>query len=202
MKKIPSLSGLVAALILLGTVLPAGAYPEFQKFVVQTTGRPVNCALCHVNSDGPEGTAPGQIGHLNQAEMQRLGQARAALQPGQNVESPILNAFGNHIIRNLGKNKFVELKSAPAALADLLPPESDLDGDGIPDAQEFLTGTNPTNRHDGDPLLLFEHNFRSNLTGILLTLAATVAGMWGLKHLLRGFAAASLRKDPDHDDPV
>lgn len=179
----------------------AAAYPEFQTYVARSTARPVNCAMCHTNADGPEGTAAGQIGRLSAADLQRLGQARAALTAGQPVDNPILNAFGNHIIHSIGKTKFVELKNSPATLADLLPQDSDLDHDGIPDAREYLDGTHPVNRIDGDPAKLFVYNFRTNLTTILLTLAATVSGIWGLKHLLRGFAAATAGRKSGEDDP-
>ena len=175
------------------------AYPEFQTFIAKSSGRTVNCAMCHSNSDGPEGTAPGQIGHLDAAELERLGRARAALQPGQSVDSPILNAFGNHIVKSIGKEKFVELKVSPGTLADVLPPDSDLDHDGIPDAREYLDGTLPVNHNDGNPLLLFHHNFRANFLAIVLTLAATVSGIWGLSHLLHGLATASRIKETEND---
>jgi hypothetical protein len=186
---------LYGLLVFLFSSSSALAYPEFQVFAAKTSGRTVNCAMCHTNADGPEGTAPGQIGHLTPAELDRLGHARAALQPGQNVDSPILNAFGNHIIKSLGKEKFVELKVSPANLADVLPPDSDLDHDGIPDIREYLDGTLPVNHNDGNPLLLFKHNFRKNFTSIILTLAATISGIWGLSHLLHGFATASKIKE-------
>jgi hypothetical protein len=173
----------------------AQAYPEFQKFVVTNSKRPVNCAMCHANADGPEGTAPGQIGRLNAAEQERLGRARAAFQPGQNVDSPILNAFGNHIIKSVGKQKFLEIKLAPAQLAEALPKDSDLDHDGIPDVREYLDGTHPVNRNDGNPWLLFKYNFQKNLPQIALALVATIAGMWGLSHLLHGFAVATRLKE-------
>lgn len=191
---------LILLLVLVFVVRPAPAYPEFQAFVVKKTRRPINCAMCHVHADGPEGTAPGQIGRLTPAEFERLGLARTALAPGQSVDSPILNSFGNHIITSIGKTKFAELKVSPGALAELLPQDSDLDHDGIPDVREYLEGTHPVNRHDGNPWLLFVHNFNTNLTAILLTLAATVAGMWGLKHLLNGFATAARIKETDEED--
>lgn len=191
-------SVLIAAL--LGGALCASAYPEFQSFVVQHSKRPVNCAMCHTHADGPEGTAPGQIGRLNAEEQQRLGMARAAFTPGQNVDSPILNAFGNHIVKSLGKQKFMEIKLAPAQLAELLPVDSDLDKDGIPDVREYLNGTHPVNRHDGHPWLLFKHNFQKSLPQIVLTLVATVAGLWGLGHLLSGFAAATRLKEETADE--
>jgi hypothetical protein len=167
------------------------AYPEFQQYIVKHSGRPVNCALCHANADGPEGAGPGQIGHLNAAEQAELVRARGAFEPGTKPNSPILNAFGNHIINQLGKRKFLELRLAPAQLAEALPPDSDLDGDGIPDVKEFLAGTHPLLASDGNPWLLFRANFQRNFPQLALALAATVAGLWGLGHLLRGFAAAT-----------
>ena len=195
--------GPAVALLLGGLTLGAPrafAYPEFQAQILKQSGRTVNCALCHVNSDGPEGAAPGQIGHLNAAEMERLGQARAAFQPGVAVDSPILNAFGNHLIKSLGKTKFLELRVVPAQLSDALPKESDLDHDGISDAQEIRDGTHPLNRNDGNPWLLFQHNFRENFGQIVLTLAATCAGIYGLIHLLNGFANAMRLKREDSDE--
>ena len=176
------------------------AYPEFQQFIVKHSGRPVNCAFCHANADGPEGAGPGQIGHLTAAEQAELVRARTMFEPGAKLNSPILNAFGNHIINSLGKRKFLELRLAPAQLAEVLPKDSDLDGDGIPDAKEFLAGTHPLIASDGDPWLLFRANFHRNLPQIALTLAATLVGLWGLGHLLRGFAAATPFKNEDSEE--
>jgi hypothetical protein len=167
------------------------AYVEFQTFIVTNSGRPVNCSMCHSHPDGPEGTAPGQIGRLTQIELERLGQARAAFTPGTQVDSPILNEFGNHIIESIGKTKFLELRLNPAALADVLPADSDLDGDGIPDVREYLEGTHPVNPRDGNPWLLFRTNVQRYWPQILLTLAATVSGLYGLGFLLHGFATAT-----------
>ena len=183
--------GLAAALALLLAAASAQAYPEFQQHIVKTTGRPVNCAMCHMHADGPEGAAPGQIGHLTQPQQAELGRARAAFEPNAKPNNPLLNTFGNHIINSIGKRKFLEARLAPAQLADLLPKESDLDGDGIPDATELAMGTHPLLKSDGDPWLLFKANFRANLTQIILALGATVVGLWGLGHLLRGFAVAT-----------
>jgi hypothetical protein len=193
---------LLFALALLATssTTPLQAYPEFQQFIVRQSGRPVNCAFCHANADGPEGTGPGQIGHLTAAEQAELVRARAAFEPGAKPNSPILNAFGNHIINSLGKRRFLELRLAPAQLAVALPKSSDLDGDGIPDNQEFMAGTHPLIPSDGDPWALFQANFRRNLRQIALTLAATVAGLWGLGHLLHGFAAATRLKDEESEE--
>lgn len=175
------------------------AYPEFHRFIVKNSRRAIDCAFCHVNRDGPEGTGPGQIGHLTPEELERLGHARAALAPGMKVDSPILNAFGNHIINSIGKQQFAELRVAPEQLAKALPKDSDLDHDGIPDVQEYLDGTHPLLASDGRPWLLFKNNFRNNLVQILLTFGATVIGLFGLKHLLNGFAIAADAGEQDEE---
>jgi hypothetical protein len=177
------------------------ANPEFHRFIVKNSGRSIDCAFCHVNRDGPEGTGPGQIGHLTPAELEKLGRARAALAPNMKAESPILNAFGNHIINSIGKQKFIEIRLAPEQLSRALPKDCDLDHDGIPDAQEYLDGTHPLMKSDGRPWLLFKNNFRANLTQILLAFGATVIGLFGLRHLLNGFAtAANADEDEEEDD--
>lgn len=189
--------------LLLASLAPAAAwaYPEYHAFVVKKSGRPINCALCHAHADGPDGAAPGQFGHLKAEALERLGRARAAFEPGVKVDSPILNAFGNHMVTTLGKKQLLEFKLAPEQIAAKLPPDSDLDHDGIPDVQEFLAGTHPLNRNDGHPWLLFKHNFWHNLPQIALTLAATVAGLWGLSHVLRGFAIATeIKKEDDEEE--
>lgn len=171
------------------------AYPEFQTFIVAHSKKPINCAMCHVNSDGPDGNAPGQIGGLTPEELNRLAQARTAFESGKEVDSPILNEFGNHIIKNIGRTKFIELRRSPEHLADALDPKNDLDNDGIPDVQEFLEGSHPLIKNDGDPWSLFKTNFQRNLPQIILTIVATLAGIYGLIHLLRGFAIAFDRSE-------
>jgi hypothetical protein len=156
--------------------------------------------MCHTHSDGPEGTAPGQIGHLTPAEQSELGRARASFNPGGNVSSPILNAFGNHIINSLGKKAVLELRFTPAELTNnKLLADSDLDQDGIPDVVEVRTGTHPLIKSDGRPWLLFKANFSENFGQILLMLAATILGLWGLRHLLHGFDTATRPNDGDDD---
>jgi hypothetical protein len=178
-------------LAVLAAAATAHAYPEFQQYIVKSTGRPVNCAMCHMHPDGPEGAAPGQIGHLTLAQQAELGRARAAFEPGAKPNNPLLNAFGNHIINSIGKKKFLEVRLSPGQLAGLLPKDSDLDSDGIPDAVELAMGTHPLIKSDGDPWMLFKAGLRGNLTQILLALGATVIGLWGLRHLLQGFAIAA-----------
>ena len=199
MRTHPFLTGFtaLAALAIAGT---AHAYPEFQKYVSLKSGRTVNCAMCHMHSDGPEGAAPGQIGHLTPPEQAELGRARAAFEPHANIKNPILNAFGNHIINSIGKKQFLELRVTPAELANKLPKDSDLDGDGITDVDEYLSGTHPLIKSDGRPWLLFKANLAANLGQIVLMLAASVLGLWGLHHLLHGFDIATRLHDEDEEE--
>lgn len=177
--------------IALASAQVALAYPEFQQFIQRNSGRNVNCAMCHVNSDGPEGLKPGQIGSLTREEMDRLNKARAAFEPGQRVDSPILNTFGNHIMETVGKNRFLQLRLDPAGLAEALGRESDLDDDGICDADEYLEGTHPLDAHHGSPWRLFKTNARRYAFHIAMMVLATAAGVYGLNNLLRAFDAAA-----------
>lgn len=188
-----------AALALAASALPrtALAYPEYQRFILESSGRAVNCAVCHAHGDGPDGTAPGQIGALTPPEFEALGRARGALEPGVPVKSPILNAFGNHIVTAIGKTAVQELKLAPAELASRLPRDSDLDSDGIPDVVEYVEGTHPLLPGDGRPDRLFLHNLKRHSTPIALTLAATLLGLFGLKHILAGLAAGARPRDDE-----
>lgn len=172
------------------------AYPEFQKFSQTNSGRPINCAMCHANGDGPEGVSRGQIGSLTPSELNRLNAARGAFAPGMVVENPILNAFGNNIIHTIGKTKFLELRAHPELLADVYGFQSDLDEDGIPDAREYLEGTHPLNNVHGNPLRLFLHNLNFYKLHVILTVLATIAGFYGFSHLLHGFASGASAKLP------
>jgi len=177
---------------------PAFAYPEFQVYVNENSGRNVNCSLCHAHPDGPEGLKPGQIGRLTSEQLQELGKARAAFEPGQQVHSPILNEFGNHIIEKLGKQRFLQLRQEPATLAEALGPEGDLDQDGLSDAREYLEGTHPLDPNHGDPWSLFFINFGRRWFDVLMITLATVAGVYGLTHLLRGFEQLAGPDKPPH----
>lgn len=168
--------------------LPVWAYPEFQQFVEKNSHRTVNCAMCHANENGPVGDSKGQIGSLTGDEMKLLNQARAALEPGVAVESPILNKFGNEIIKALGKKTFVKIKADPGRLAELLPQTSDLDGDGIPDAKEYLDGTDPLNKFHGDAGKLFLINLDRYKMHIVLAIVAVLSVNYGLLHLIKGIS--------------
>ena len=188
---------LLAALVSALCAAPAAAYPEFQAFAQKNSGRQVNCAMCHANPDGPNGVKPGQIGALTASELERLARARQAFQPGAAVDSPILNPFGNHIIQAIGRTAFIELRRHPAGLAPALGHTSDLDQDGIPDAEEFLQGTDPLDSQSGAPWALFKQNLVRFRGHLLMLLLATLAGLYGLNNLLRWFALIGESVDDD-----
>jgi len=178
----------------------AYAYPEFQHFVQKTSGRNVDCAMCHVNPDGPEGLKPGQIGSLDTEQLQRLNKARAAFKPGLHIDNPILNDFGDHIIDKLGKQKFLQIRQHPQKLAAALGEQSDLDHDGIPDADEFLEGTHPLDAQSGDPWRLFVHNLGRFWPHLVLISLATFLGLFGLNNLLHWFDQQSRKAEQDGGD--
>ena len=155
------------------------AHPEYLQYFKKESGRPINCAMCHKDPEGPEGVKPDQIGGLNKDEKKLLELARKA-KPGDNITNPILNEFGNEILNTIGHDKLVELEKDPGKIPGLLSKTSDLDHDGIPDYQELLDGTDPLNPNDGLPWRLFIHNFMNNWFQILMTVLATISGVFGL----------------------
>ena len=164
------------------------AYPQFQEYAEKHSGQAANCAMCHSNGNGPTGTGPGQIGGLNEDELKKLDEARKAFEPGEKIDSPILNEFGNKIIEKLGRKEVIALVKEPARLADKLGKELDTDHDGIPDAEEYLDGTDPNNRFHGNPWKLFLVNLDRYKQHILLTIAAVLLLNFGLGHLIEGIA--------------
>ena len=171
-------------LIALVSVSQAYAYSNFQKYSKKVSGRPINCAMCHINPDGPKGLKYGQIGSLNKEELKALGRARQAFKPGTDVKSPILNDFGNSILHQLGKEKILMFREHPELLSAALSKTSDLDGDGITDAEEFEDGTHPLNSLDGKPWKLFKNNLKKNRFHIFMLFLATALGLFGLSNML------------------
>ena len=165
---------------------PVFAYPEFYEYSRKVSGRSINCALCHANGNGPEGNEPGQIGSLDKSELERLMRARAAFQPQQKINSPILNEFGNKIIYIIGKKRFLELTTHPEDLAKEIGNKLDIDKDGIPDSEEDLDGTLAISKEDGHPLKLFIANIRKNLHHIILAFLSISLLFYGFVQWLRG----------------
>lgn len=188
----------IAAVIGAALAAPAAARQEYYDYIRKTSGRPIDCAMCHVNPSGPEGHDAGQIGSLTPEQLEQLKHARAAFDPGQEVHNPTLNAFGNHILQVVGRQRFLDLRSDPARLATELGAISDLDGDGIPDSREYRDGTHPLKPRSGDPGLLLLTNLRRGSLELALILLATVLGLYGLSHLMRGIVAARPAGPPAH----
>lgn len=181
---------------------PVHAYPEFEVWVEESSGRFVNCALCHTHPDGPEGVKPGQIQSLDAGALERLNRARAAFEPVNEADSPILNEFGNLILRRLGKRRFLEIRAIdPGLLAEELGFDSDLDGDGIPDAIEYLDGTHPLDPRHGAPLKLFTRNLARHWFEILMIALATLCGLYGLGHLLE-WASGRAEEAAEEEHPT
>jgi hypothetical protein len=179
----------VSTALLLAAAHPALAYPEFQQFSEKHSGRTTDCSMCHVNPNGPVGQDIGQLGSLKPADLERLTKEHMAMDPGVPVDSPVLNEFGNKIITLLGRKKFLEIKEHPEQLAPALGTTSDLDGDGIPDSQEFLDGTDPLNKYHGDPWKLFLINLNRYKVHVILAVVSILLLNYGFMQLLNGFAA-------------
>jgi len=165
----------------------AMAHPEYLNYFKKESGRAINCSMCHINPEGPEGIKPGQIGSLSKDDKKILELARKS-KPGDNITNPILNPFGNEILNAIGHDKLVELEGNPSAIPGYLPKTSDLDNDGIPDYQELLDGTNPIDPNDGLPWKMFIHNFFKNWFQIMMITLATITGVFGLYNLILWFS--------------
>jgi len=165
----------------------AMAHPEYLQYFKKESGRPINCAMCHKDPEGPEGVRPDQIGGLSKEEKKQLDRARKA-NPGDNIINPILNPFGNEILNAIGHDKLVLLEQDPGEIPKLLSKTSDLSHNGIPDYQKLLDGTDPLNPYDGLPWKLFIINFKKNLFQIVMTILATIAGVYGLCYTILWFS--------------
>ena len=184
------------------TPLRAAAYPEFEQYIDRTSGRYVNCSMCHTHPEGPEGVKPGQIGSLSPEEMDQLNRARAAFEPGQDIDNPILNRFGDSIIEQLGKTRFLQMRVNPEELAGALSPDSDLDGDSISDVDELRAGTLPLDPRHGDPWRLFLHNLRERWFHVAMLAFATVLGFYGLGAFVHGFEARTRQLESENEKTV
>jgi hypothetical protein len=182
---------LMVAIALCGSALPAVAYPEFQAFAEKKSGRAVDCAMCHVNEHGPVGDEDGQIGRLSPEELQSLNEARGAMEPGTNVTNPILNEFGNALVKSIGMKKVLEAKSAPEKLPQFLGNSQDTDHDGIPDGTEFLNGTDPANPFHGDPWKLLVNNLAKYKGQVALACAAVFLLDFGFVNLIKALGELS-----------
>lgn len=173
--------------LLPGLATSVFAYPEFEVFIEENSSRYVDCAFCHEHPEGPEGLKPGQMGSLTQEQMELLGRARAAFEPGVQIDNPLLNEFGDQMVAALGKREILLLRNHPRNLAERLGTSGDLDDDGIPDSQEYLSGTHPLDPLDGNPWELFRNNLSRKGFEVVMILLVTLLGLFGLNHLLAWF---------------
>jgi hypothetical protein len=127
------------------------------------------------------------MGALSTEDSRRLDAAREVLDPGQTIDNPILNVFGNNLASRLGMTKVKELRKAPAFLPSYLDPASDMDDDGIADAREMVDGTQPLDDQSGDPWTFFLVNVRRQAFPLTMTLLATITGLRGIHLVLRWF---------------
>lgn len=175
-------------LLLLVAAQPASGYPEFEVWIEKNSGKFVDCAMCHSHAEGPEGVKAGQIRGLSAEELERLNEARSAFEPGVLIDNPVLNPFGDRIVEKLGKKKFLEIRTTgPEELVELYGMDSELDGDGLPDMREYMEGTSPVDSRSGNPASLFAVNLQRHWFDILMTILATLAGLYGLNQILRWF---------------
>jgi cytochrome c553 len=172
----------------------AMAFPEYQQFVEKHSGRTANCSMCHTNDSGPTGNDAGQIGSLTEAKLKQLNEARAAFEPGQDVDNPILNKFGNAIVKKIGMKNVLQYRSDPEKLATALGGKDDLDGDGIADSREFLDGTDPLNASHGDPWLLFVHNFSRYRVHIALAVLSIGLLLYGFNKVIAALSSSMEKK--------
>lgn len=141
------------------------AFIEFQRYIEEKSNKQLNCAYCHAHINGPEGDDIGQSGSLSE-EQKKLTAFNQYLSDSKKlVDSPILNKFGNYLVKQIGYDALVEAQGDPDLIVKRLK-NSDLDKDGIPDSREFLDGTLPQDPLDGNPLLLFINNMKKNLLEI------------------------------------
>ena len=181
--------GFISVIVAAGSLnQSAFSYPEFQSYSEKHSGQPANCAMCHTNGNGPNGNGPGQIDALDEEATKRLNEARKAFEPGQKVDNPILNEFGNNIVEKLGRKEVISLIKKPEDLATKLGKELDTDKDGIADGEEYLDGTDPTNKFHGNPWKLFKINFQKYQQHILLAFVAVIILNFGLSNLIKGIA--------------
>ena len=137
----------------------AFAFNEFQSFIELKSKKQLNCAYCHNHTNGPEGNEPGQLGSLSEEQKQLTAYNQFLSANKELVNSPILNEFGNYLVKKLGYDTIVKAQDDPNKIVEVLK-ESDLDHDDINDSEELLDGTLPNDPLDGNPFKLFVSNIK------------------------------------------
>ena len=151
----------------------AFAFNEFQSFIEQKSKKQLNCAYCHLHTNGPEGNGAGQLGSLSEEEKQLTAYNQFLKANKEFVNSPILNEFGNYLVKQLGYETIAEAEADPNIIVEKLK-DFDLDKDGISDSEEFLDGTLPNDSLDGNPFKLFINNTKKKCFEICFQILALV----------------------------
>lgn len=151
----------------------AYAFNEFQTFIEYNSKKQLNCAYCHSNVNGPEGKEKGQLDSLSEEEKQLTAYNQFLKANKEFINSPILNEFGNYLVKKLGYETIVQAQEDPKIIVDKLR-DSDLDKDGITDSEEFLDGTLPNDTLDGNPFKLFMYNIKKKWIEICFQTLAVV----------------------------
>ena len=143
--------------VFLFSINSAYAFSEFQSFIESKSKKQLNCAYCHSNVNGPEGKEKGQLDSLSEEEKQFTAYNQFLKANKELVNSPILNEFGNYLVKKLGYETIVQAQEDPNIIVEKLK-DFDLDKDGISDSEEFLDGTLSNDSLDGNPFKLFINN--------------------------------------------
>jgi hypothetical protein len=175
-----------------GTLCPSVAFPQYADWITEKSGRQVDCAYCHINAEGPQGTGPGQIGSIKDDDLPKL----------RTAESPILNAFGKSIIKHVGYAGVAEGMMDPSSVAQKLK-AFDMDGDGISDGVEMEFATLPSDPLSAPPHLLWQKRLEKNMPFVLLIGVCGIAGAIALfmlsKHLSKTDAAKTTESTTPDD---
>ncbi len=159
-----SLITLVVLCFFLGSS-PVLAFSEFQTYIEQKSKKQLNCAYCHSHVNGPNGNEAGQLGLLSEEQKQLTAYNQFLQGNKELVNSPILNEFGNYLVKKLDYDTIVKAQDDPNKIVEGLK-DSDLDRDGINDSEEVLDGTLPNDPLDGNPFKLLLNNIKKNCVGI------------------------------------
>ena len=153
--------------------LNAFAFNEFQTYIEQKSKKQLNCAYCHSHVNGPNGNETGQLGSLSEEQKQLTAYNQFLSVNKESVDSPILNEFGNYLVKKLGYDTIVKAQDDPDKIVEVLK-ESDLDQDGINDLEEVLDGTLPNDPLDGNPFKLFVSNIKKKWMEVCFQVIALV----------------------------
>ena len=176
---------LLVIILLVSTTGNSKAFNEFQIFMEEKAKKQLNCTYCHSHPNGPEGNEEGQLDSLTEDEKKLTAYNQYLAGNTIFVNSPILNEFGNYLVKKLGYEEIVKAQNEPTKIIEGLK-DSDFDKDGIIDSTEITEGTLSNDPYDGSPLRLFVHNFKKNIPEILLQIISAVVFIFSIFKLKNG----------------